>query len=550
MAIGDLIRSLKKKASLKDLGKVEPYYPPTQNVPIGLPKEVESLCPECGKIIQASILERNGKVFMEKTCPEHGFVRDLVYSDAELYKKCERWTYEDGDGILNPQITGAKVCPSDCGLCDLHISPPTLANIDLTNRCNLRCPICFANANVQGYVYEPTYEQVVQMLTLMRNVKPFFPPAIQFSGGEPTLHPRFLDILKAGRSMGFSHLQIATNGIRIAKDPEFAKKAKESGLYTMYLQFDGTGDEVYKKTRGLSGLWELKQKAVENARTADLRVVLVPTIIKTINDDQVGKIFQFAVDNSNVISGISYQPVAFTGRIPTEERERQRYTLSDLAKDLESQTGYLRAHEDWYPLAVTSPFSKLLTSIWKYDVAKITSHSDCGIGSYIFVNRKTRNAIPITQAVDIEGFTGELNKLMKQRIANIRALTALSAQHLLKKFFREDRVKDGLTAEICLELFQGVVDKEAQRRVELVYNWDMLMVGGMHFQDSYNYNVDRVKRCAIHYAAPNGRIYPFCTYNSGPVFREKIERQFSISLEEWRNRNRGAEEADYYLCRT
>jgi uncharacterized radical SAM superfamily Fe-S cluster-containing enzyme len=204
MALGELIRSLKKKASLKDLGKVEPYYPPTQNVPISLPKEVESLCPECGKMIRAAILERDGKVFMEKTCPDHGFVRDLVYSDAELYKKCERWTYEDADGILNPQVTGAKVCPDDCGLFGLHISPAILANIDLTNRCNLRCPICFANANVQGYVYEPTYEQVVEMLTMIRKMKPVPPPAVQFSGGEPTIHPRFLDILRAARSMGFS----------------------------------------------------------------------------------------------------------------------------------------------------------------------------------------------------------------------------------------------------------------------------------------------------------------------------------------------------------
>jgi uncharacterized radical SAM superfamily Fe-S cluster-containing enzyme len=106
-----------------------------------------------------------------------------------------------------------------------------------------------------------------------------------------------------------------------------------------------------------------------------------------------------------------------------------------------------------------------------------------------------------------------------------------------------------MTPEICLELFQGVVDKEAQRRVDLIYNWNMLLVGGMHFQDSYNYNVDRVKRCAIHYAAPNGRLYPFCTYNSGPVFREKIERQFSIPLEEWRRRHREMEEADYFLYR-
>ncbi|MDI6755582.1 MAG: radical SAM protein [Thermodesulfobacteriota bacterium] len=550
MAIGELIRNFRKGASGKKVLDLEPYYPPTQNVPIGLPKQVESLCPECRKLIPAKILERDGRVIMEKTCPDHGFVRDLVYSDAGLYKKAERWTYEDGDGILNPQITGAKVCPDDCGLCDLHISHAALANIDLTNRCNLRCPICFANANVQGYVYEPTYEQVLEMLTMMRNVKPVFPPAVQFSGGEPTIHPRFLDILKAARSLGFSHLQIASNGIRMAKDPEFAGQCKEAGLYTVYLQFDGTGDEVYRKTRGLSGLFELKAKAVDNAREAGLRVVLVPTIIKTINDDQVGNILQFAVDNSDVISGISYQPVAFTGRISTEDRERQRYTLSDLARDVESQTGYLKAMEDWYPLSVTSPFSKLLSAIWKYEVMKITSHADCGIGSYIFVNSKTKSVTPITRLIDIEGFTMDLNKLVKQKISHIRTLTAISAQQLLKKHFREEEAKDGMTPQICLELFQGAVDKEAQSRVDLIYNWNMLLVGGMHFQDSYNYNVDRVKRCSIHYAAPNGRVYPFCTYNSGPVFREKIERQFSIPLEEWRRRHSHLEENDYFLCRS
>ena len=253
--------------------------------------------------------------------------------------------------------------------------------------------------------------------------------------------------------------------------------------------------------------------------------------------------------NSDVISGISYQPVAFTGRISTEERARQRYTLSDLAQDIERQTGYMKALEDWYPLAVTSPFSKLLSAIWKYEVMKITSHADCGIGSYIFVNSKTKSVTPITKLIDIEGFTMDLNKLVKQKISHIRSLTALSAQHLLKKHFRPEEAKDGMTPEICLELFQGVVDKEAQRRVDLIYDWNMLLVGGMHFQDSYNYNVDRVKRCAIHYAAPNGRLYPFCTYNSGPVFREKIERQFSIPLEEWRKRHRDMEEADYFLCR-
>lgn len=547
MTIGELIRDFKRRVTGGEISKIEPYYPPTQNIPIGLPKDVQSLCPECRKIIPAKILEKDGRVIMEKSCPDHGFIQDLVYSDAELYKKAERWTYEDGDGILNPQIKGAKVCPDDCGLCDLHISHAALANIDLTNRCNLRCPICFANANVQGYVYEPTYEQVVEMLTMLRNIKPVFPPAVQFSGGEPTIHPRFLDILKAARTMGFSHLQIASNGIRLAKELEFVHKCKEAGLYTVYLQFDGTDDEVYQKTRGLKGLWELKQKAVENARLAGLRIVLVPTIIKTINDDQVGKILQYAIDNADVISGISYQPVAFTGRISKEEREKQRYTLSDLALDIEKQTGHINALEDWYPLSVTSPFSKLLSAIWKYEVMKITSHPDCGIGTYIFVNSKTKSVTPITKLIDIEGFTMDLNKLVKQRIAHIRSLTALSAQQLLKKHFREEEAKGGMTPQVCLELFQGIVDKEAQRRVELIYNWHMMLIGGMHFQDGYNYNVDRVKRCCIHYAAPNGRIYPFCAYNSGPIFREKIEKEFAIPLEKWRRRHQHLEESEYFL---
>jgi hypothetical protein len=546
MAIGGMIRTFRNKMTWTAPSKVEAYHPPTQNVPIGLPKKVESLCPECRKAVPAEICEKDGKVFMEKTCPDHGFVRDLVYSNAELYKKAERWTYEDGDGIANPQISGAKACPDDCGLCDLHISHAAMVNVDLTNRCNLQCPVCFANANVQGYVYEPAYEQVVEMLKMARNIKPTAPPAVQFSGGEPTIHPRFLDIVRAARSLGFTHVQIASNGIRIAGDPGFARKAREAGLYTVYLQFDGTGDEVYRRTRGRSGLWKLKQMAVENARIAGLHVVLVPTIIKTVNDRQVGDILRFAITNSDIISGISYQPVAFTGRISLEARERQRYTLSDLAQDIEAQTGTLKAMEDWYPLSVTSPFSKLLSTIWKYNVMKITCHADCGIGSYIFVNSQTGSVIPITRLIDIEGFTMELNKLAKQKIAHIRSLTALSAQRLLKKFFRHEEARDGITPEICLELFLGVSDKEVQRRVDQIYTWRMLLIGGMHFQDGYNYNVDRVKRCSIHYAAPDGRIYPFCAYNSGPVFREKVEREFSIPLEQWRRQNREAEKANYF----
>lgn len=171
---------------------------PIQPITTGLPKTVESICPECLKVINARLFEEEGQVWMEKTCPEHGYVKDLYWSDAELYLKAEKWTFGDGHGLSNP-ITEAKgKCPTNCGVCNMHASHTGCGNLDLTNRCNLTCPICFANANVSGYVYEPSYEEVVQMLRNYRNTKPHPTNVIQFAGGEPTIHPRFPD--KIGRA--------------------------------------------------------------------------------------------------------------------------------------------------------------------------------------------------------------------------------------------------------------------------------------------------------------------------------------------------------------
>src|SRR5512136_3069001 len=140
-------------------------------VPTGLPKKTDSLCPDCLMIIPATIKEEKGKVVMEKTCPKHGAFKDTVWSDAEMYLRAEKWA-KDGVGVINPAIPNAKLCPFDCGLCDLHLSHTGLANVDLTNRCNLKCPICFANANSAGYVFEPDFDTVVKMLKLLRSERP------------------------------------------------------------------------------------------------------------------------------------------------------------------------------------------------------------------------------------------------------------------------------------------------------------------------------------------------------------------------------------------
>ena len=219
---------------------------PIEPIQQGLPKITESLCPECGKVIRADIFADQGKVIMEKNCAEHGTFRDIVFSDAKLYLKMEQWSFGDNRGLKNPAVAGVS-CPDDCGMCGLHTSHTGLANVDLTNRCNLTCPVCFANANVQGYVYEPSIELVRKQLQALREEQPVAGRVVQFSGGEPTIHPQFFEILTMAREMGFSHIQAATNGIEFAK-PGFAEAAKAAGLQTLYLQFDGVTDDVYKRT--------------------------------------------------------------------------------------------------------------------------------------------------------------------------------------------------------------------------------------------------------------------------------------------------------------
>jgi len=181
-------------------------------------KKTRSLCPRCNVVLDATILEDGGKVWLERTCPEHGHFRDLYWSDAEIWKKFERFE-SVGRGIGNPQRDAPPDgCPYYCGICTNHKSATLLANIDLTNRCNLNCDFCFANARACGYIYEPTFDQVMAMLRLLREERPVPTPAVQFSGGEPTMRDDLPRIISAAREMGFPQVQVATNGIKLAKD--------------------------------------------------------------------------------------------------------------------------------------------------------------------------------------------------------------------------------------------------------------------------------------------------------------------------------------------
>lgn len=362
-----------------------------REIPWTLPYWTESLCPECHKILRARKFASDNQVFMEKECPEHGYFKELISPDLNFYMKLFTHRYGDGQGVINPLVNTAKVCPTNCGICNMHHSHTCMANVDLTNRCDMVCPVCYANANAQGYITEPPFERVVEMMKLLRERKPLPVEVVQFAGGEPTCHPRFLDIVRKAKELGFKHIQMAHNGKNIS-DINFAGNAREAGLESVYLQFDGVTRDVYLKMRGEDVL-DVKLQAVETCRQVGLRIVLVPTVIRGVNDNEVGAIVKFACDNADVVTGVSFQPVCFASRISGKDRLSKHYTITHLAKDIAEQTKNLMPLENWFPLGATQPFSRLSETLTEKKALFVSCHPDCGAGGYLFVEPNKRREI-------------------------------------------------------------------------------------------------------------------------------------------------------------
>ena len=495
-----------------------------------LPRTVETLCPECSCIILGRYFEKDNAVYIEKTCPEHGYVRDKINSDAKLYLRATHRIFQDERGVCEPQVQGGRHCPTDCGLCSQHLSTSCLAQIDLSNRCNLTCPVCFANANATGLVAEPSYDMVVEMLRALRAQRPYPPTAIQFTGGEPTIHPEFHRIVAQANRMGFSHVQIATNGITHA-DPEFARRSAEAGLHTLYLQFDGVGPEIYRKLRR-EDLWDRKLACIENCKQTGMKVCLVPTIIKGVNDDQVGQILRFAVQNVECVAAIAYQPVAFTGRISTRQREAQRYTLGDLAHDLADALG-ADIERDFLPLGSVSPLSRIMQLLDGKPKIRSSCHCDCSFGTYLFVTPE-KEAFPIPSLFDFYGLMNNFNDLAgrieaKRKLAN--GFDKLRIAWQFVKTYRWRRFDRRISPYTFLRALQGMTNKHKGRGEGEKKSYKTLMAAGMHFMDRYNFDAERAKRCVIQYSTPDG-FYPFCTINGGPTYRPFIEKMIAVDRQE------------------
>jgi uncharacterized radical SAM superfamily Fe-S cluster-containing enzyme len=482
-----------------------------------------SICPECLKRIPMRIYEERGVVYLEKSCPEHGKFEDVYWGDAELFK----WFYGNwynaryvGSGLENPHTKSVLGCPFDCGICPQHKTPTILAIIDATNRCNMACPICFAYAGASNYVYEPSYRQIVDMIKLLRANSPWACNALQFSGGEPTLRNDLPDLIKEARKAGITHVEVNTNGVRIAEEIEYFKKLFDAGLSTLYLQFDGLRDEIYRKTRARADFVPLKLKVVDNARKIGLEsVVLVVTLAKGVNDKDLGDIINYAVQNRDVVRCVNIQPVSMAGRARKNEMRKMRITIPDAIKEIEEQTNGAVSRWDWRPVDWPVPFSKGMGAIKNRTYPEFTIHPMCGAATFLIVE-KDGSYKPIMHYLDVDKFAEVFWDIYYTGVKGKKTMAKMKQLKLLP--MAKSSLVRGLVGDVVTKGSYEALGNLMRR---------IVMIGIMHFQDVWNLDLDRVQKCGIHYVTPDGKIRTFCTYNS--IHRPNVEKQFAISVDEW-----------------
>ena len=519
---------------------------------LGFPRKTDSLCPRCVKEVRdaivagqmdwhvlidgrpgeipAQIVEENGQVLMKKTCAKHGEFSDVMAIDSDFLKRMER-LYPGRDFRMAPDPY------HNHGTSSIKYGRGAVLTVDLTNRCNMMCNPCFMDANQVGYVHELTWDEIREILDHSIQIKPRRQMSVQFSGGEPTISPHFLDAVAYCRKVGYESVQAATNGIRFAQDASFARKAKLAGLRLVYLQFDGVTNEA-NDHRGVGNLFDVKQRAIENLNAAGIDITLVVTIVNTVNNEQVGPIVRFAIDNIDKINAISFQPVSFTGRdedIDDATRMQQRYTLSHLARDVKDQLGFTEPMRDWFPLSASGPFSDLKDLMdgenAEWGSLKCGCHPNCGIGTMLLVNEKSKQAVPIPQILDTDQLMEDLKVINDS--ARGRFLTTTQMVLSMLRNYRHD------TAPKELGFWQvtKIIDGHNGQRLGLAekgrYDWRIMLVAGMWFQDLFNYDFRRTEMCIIPYGTQVGEV-SFCAYNTGVGWRNIVENMFQVaSTKEW-----------------
>jgi uncharacterized radical SAM superfamily Fe-S cluster-containing enzyme len=434
----------------------------------------QSLCPECLSLVEAYYTEENDMVYLEKSCEEHGEYKTLVWEGVEHWKSWSRPMANHAPDVYDSEIK--RGCPYDCGLCPDHRQLTCCVLLEVTSKCNLSCPICFASAEGSSEQEDPDFETIEKWYDML--IRCGGPYNIQLSGGEPTLRDDLPEIIKMGREKGFTFFQLNTNGVRISDDEGYLKALVEAGLSTVFLQFDGFRGTTYKKLRGRN-LGEIKRRAIENCAKYHIGVVLVPTVKKGVNDDEIGSIIEFALEHMPYVRGVHFQPISFFGRY--DEIENGRITIPAILREIEHQTGKKILAESFSPGNAEHSHCSFHCDFIKEDNGSLRvvkkSSGCCSSGQAMKVVSKKWRA-----PIKTETASGDFN---------MKGLDLSSLDEFLLK-------------------------RQTQS----------ISISGMAFQDVWNIDIERLKRCYIHEVSQEGKLIPFCAYNvtsanGMPLYRNK-----------------------------
>lgn len=428
--------------------------------------ETTSVCPECLQVIPARKVDTGNGIYMEKECPEHGRFRTMIWEGSlESY---EKWgeNIQRADNIPHAKAAD-KGCPYDCGLCENHERRGCCVLLELTSRCNLHCPVCFADAG-EGKGSDTPMEVIAeQMDALMSHGGPF---NLQLSGGEPTVRDDLPEIIRMGKQKGFTFFQLNTNGLRLAREEGYGKKLRDAGLSCVFLQFDGLEDEVYKVLRGRPLMAE-KLAAIKACEEAGLGVILVPVITPGVNENQVGAILKFAVSHMPAVRGVHFQPVSYFGRC-VEAQGSYRITIPKLLRLVEEQTDGMMTATHFTGGNATNPYCTL-------------------------------------QANYLRQPDGRLQPML-HGTARAYATSEQARKFVESQWQGAKKTESGCCCESTdqMQLDTSSLDEFLRN----LHN-NTFAVSGMLFQDAWNLDLDRLKRCYILETDSRYGMVPFCAYN-------------------------------------
>ena len=445
---------------------------------------VISLCSTCLCKVEGKIVFQDGKVFMLKRCPQHGSEKVLIADDVDYYRR-SREVFIKPPEMPNVYNTPVKWgCPYDCGLCTDHEQHSCLSLIEINDHCNLNCPICYADSGTERVQYRTMPEIEKMVKAVVRNEG--HPDVVQISGGEPTLHPQFFEVLDFCKSQPIRHLMVNTNGIRIAQDKEFARRlAGYMPDFEIYLQFDSFGREPLLQLRG-ADLREIRRKALENLNHFGISTTLVVTLKKGLNDHEIGKVIDYALQQP-CVRGVTLQPIQAAGRLENFNAAQDRLTLTEVRRKILEQSSVFKPE----------------------DVIPVPCHPDSLAMAYAL--KLDGKVVPLTGMIDPKVLIeGGRNTIVYEQDDSVR-------EGIFKLFATNHSPQSSAGTLRDLLCCMPRLDAPASLTYQNIFR-----VLIMQFIDAHSFDVRSVKKTCVHIVHPDGRLIPFDTYNI--FYRDQLEQ--------------------------